>query len=407
MPIKVLMFGWEFPPHNSGGLGTACFGLARALINQEVDLTFVLPRKLDLFQDLVKIIFADNSRISFTRVDSPLYPYLTHESYIKGKVRGGSPMYGRTLLEEVYRYAALAKDVAMEEEFDVIHAHDWLSFPAGLSAKQVSGKPLIVHVHATEIDRTGGNVNQDVFKIEKEGMEQADQVIAVSQFTKDIIVKYYGIDPEKITVVHNGIEPADYQDSDPRSDQLSLKALKEAGNKIVLFVGRVTFQKGPDYFIQAAHKVLQYMPNVFFVIAGTGDMEHQIMQEAASLGISDKVIFAGFLRGQELNAMYRAADLFVLPSVSEPFGIAPLESVVNGTPVLISKQSGVSEVLTHALRADFWDVDDMTDKILCALQNPSMTQTLQENSQNEVKRISWKEAALKCRQLYRRLIHQS
>lgn len=404
--MKVLMFGWEFPPYNSGGLGVACFGLTRALAELNLQVTFVLPRRIDVDAPFVKMVFAD-TKVKMIPFNSLLNAYMTMDDYKYARFLDGSPIYGRSLFEEVLRYAAMGGEVAKQEEFDVIHAHDWLSFLAGVEAKKVSGKPLIVHVHATEFDRCGENINKDIYQIEKTGMEAADQIIAVSQFTKDIIVNKYGIDPHKVEVVWNGIEESDYWHPTPPIEDTSIWKLKEAGNKVVLFVGRLTMQKGPDYFLQAAKKVLEHEPNTLFIIAGSGDMEQQIIQQAAFLGISDKVLFPGFLRGMQLNQVYKSADLFVLSSISEPFGITPLESVINGTPVLISRQSGVSEALSHALKVDFWDIDEMANQMLSVLYHDSLHQTLQENSQREIKKLTWREAAHKVNHVYRNLLNHS
>jgi glycogen(starch) synthase len=401
--MRILMFGWEFPPYNSGGLGVACFGLTRALAEFDLQITFVLPRRVSVSAPFLKMVFADN-KVKMLPVDAMLSPYMTQVEYKYARFLDGSPIYGSSLFEEVLRYASMASDVAKNEEFDVIHAHDWLSFLAGVEAKKVSGKPLIVHVHATEFDRSGEHVNQAIYNIEKEGMEQANKIIAVSQFTKDIIVSRYGISPDKIEVVWNGIDQADYYDQ-PSEQYNNIMRFKELGFKIVLFVGRITMQKGPDYFLDAAKKVLECEPNTVFIIAGSGDMENQIMMQAASLGISDKVLFPGFLRGAELNKVYKAADLFVLPSVSEPFGIVPLESVINGTPVLISKQSGVSECLTHSLQVDFWDTDEMANQIVSVLYHTSLKECLRDNSQKEIKKLTWHEAAKKCAKIYHNVVY--
>lgn len=398
------MFGWEFPPYNSGGLGTACFGLTKALSSKNIDIVFVLPKPVNIKSDKIKIKFAeDQAGMTINPQDYLLAPYKSPDQYQNDKLPGRESVYGNSLFDEIGRYGKNARFIAKEYEFDIIHAHDWMSFPAGIEAKKVSGKPLIVHVHSTEIDRTGGNnINSEIFRIEKTGMETADAVIAVSNLTKKIIVDNYHINPGKIHVVHNGIDVYDYPSID--ADSAAVIKLKEMGNKIVLFVGRITVQKGPDYFLKAAKKVLQYNRDVFFVIAGSGDMEHQIITEAAELGISDRVLFAGFLRGEELNKVYRMADLFVMPSVSEPFGITALESVVNGTPVLVSKQSGVKEVLTHVLTADFWDTDEMANKILAVLNYKSLELTLKENSIEQVKNLSWQETARKCIDIYRQIL---
>lgn len=398
--MRVLMFGWEFPPHNSGGLGTACFGLTRALAARKIEIIFVLPKKVGVASPLMKMVFADTKRIKFQTIESTLKPYVTSEGYLRERDKTYTEIYGGTLLEEVRRYALRAREIAKKEKFDVIHAHDWLSFLAGIEAKRVSGKPLIVHMHATEFDRTGGQgVNQDVYQIEREGMNFADGIIAVSNFTKQKIVEYYGISPNKIQVVHNGIDECDYEDIPERFTEL-----KHSGQKIVLFAGRITIQKGPEYFVRAAKRVLEVNPNVLFLVAGSGDMERQMMLEAAYLGIGDHVLFVGFLRGADLHAAYRAADLFVMPSVSEPFGLTPLESIIAGAPVLISKQSGVSEVLVHALKTDFWDVEDMANKILGVVSHKSLKETLWGNSRKEVQQVNWDVASQKCIDYYTKII---
>jgi len=393
------MFGWEFPPHNSGGLGTACFGLTRALSREATEIVFVLPKKVPVNSNHAKLVFANEKSIKIRHVDSILYPYITSEGYSDEVRNLKDEVYGLSLMEEVRRYARKAGAIAVSENCDVIHAHDWLAFLAGIEAKRATGKPLVVHVHATEFDRTGGvGVNTEVFEIEKAGLREADAIIAVSGFTKNILISKYGIPSEKIEVVHNGIDAEEYKKV---PSQISM--LKKAGNKIVLFVGRITLQKGPDYFIQAAKRVLEFRPDTLFVVSGSGDMERQMIRQAAEAGMGDKVIFAGFLRGDELNGIYQSADLYVMPSVSEPFGITPLESLANGTPVLISKQSGVSEVLTHALKTDFWDTEDMADKIISVLDHRPLYESLRENGGREVEKNSWRNAALKCLGVYQRL----
>lgn len=393
--MRVLMFGWEFPPHNSGGLGTACLGLTRALAERNIEVIFVLPKKVDVESSFAKMVFGDNEKMTFREVTSSLVPYITSERY-----GSQDAVYGQTLLAEVLRYAEKAREIATQEHFDIIHAHDWLSFLAGIEAKKVSGKPLILHVHATEFDRTGGQgANEMIYNIEKDGLRQADGIIAVSNFTKQKIVDEYDVDPEKIEVVHNGIDECDYRNIPER-----LLELKRSGQKIVLFAGRITIQKGPEYFIRAAKRVLEHRPNTIFLVVGSGDMERQMIFEAAHLGISNRVIFTGFLRGEELLAVYHAADLFVMPSISEPFGLTPLEAIISGTPVLISKQSGVSEVLTHALKVDFWDVDDMANKILSVISHRSLREMLWGNSRKEVREITWDVASKKCIDYYTKIL---
>ncbi len=396
--MKVLMFGWEFPPHNSGGLGVACQGLSRALSETGVEVIFVLPKKVTTDESF-RFVFADNVFITVRTVDALLTPYVTSEQYGSVVRQMGSSIYGNNLFEEVMRYAMRAKDIALKEEFDVIHAHDWLSFPAGIEAKRVTGKPLVVHVHATEFDRGGGGVNQDVYKVEKAGMEAADKVITVSDFTKNLVMEHYGIPAEKISVVHNGIESKDYPAKN--EDDFGIEALKNAGYKIVLFVGRLTLQKGPDYFLYAAKRILEYNPKTMFVIAGSGDMEGKIMQMAAELNLSKNILFVGFLRGEALSRVYHSADVFVMPSVSEPFGITPLESLLHGTPVIMSKQSGASEVILHAMKMDFWDVDEMADKVLSVIEHPCLKQEMSKNGNKEVSSCSWDKAASKLHSVYK------
>ncbi|MBI1975731.1 MAG: glycosyltransferase family 4 protein [Candidatus Vogelbacteria bacterium] len=412
--MHVLMFGWELPPHNSGGLGTACEGLLRGFRDQDVFFTFVLPRRVSLAPS------SPNAKIVFAEDAASLGGLKWPDASAYASPDGERAAFG--LLEEVRRYALWAGQMASELHFDIIHAHDWLSFGAGMAAREATGKPLVVHVHATEFDRTGGaGVNQTVYDIEREGMERADRIIAVSNYTKDTIVRRYGIPPEKIAVVHNGVtveesKPPPRQkrrsarldavETSAKSEPLplDLSALKRSGAKLVLFLGRITLQKGPDYFLKAAQGVLAIEPNVYFILAGSGDMERQMILQAARAGISDRVIFAGFVRGNERTALYRAADLYIMPSVSEPFGIAPLEAMAEGTPVLISKQSGVSEAVRHALKVDFWDTDEMVNKIIGVLRSPALTATLRVRGKNEARKNTWERAAEKVYSVYRSIL---
>ena len=395
--MRVLMFGWELPPHNSGGLGVACYNLARALCEKNTEVIFVLPQKCDdISSDHFRVIFASDA-VKVVGIRSPLIPYLTAERYTELLARGELGSFGDTLKDEVMRYGAEAKRIAQHERFDVIHAHDWLSFPAGVAAKRVSGKPLIAHVHATEFDRTGGQgVNPEVYEIEKWGMEQADKVVAVSRFTKEVIVAKYGIASEKVEVVHNAVDNAIACGGNTLPFSLS-------GKSIVLFVGRMTLQKGPDYFVAAARKVLEQEKNVVFVMAGDGDMYHAVIEQAARLGLAEHFLFTGFLRGGELTQLYRAADIFVMPSISEPFGLTALEAQKNRAPVLISRQTGVGEVLSHCLKVDFWDVDEMAAKILAVVRYKELGQCLSDNGYQEVSRFSWGAVAEQCIRLYRSL----
>lgn len=416
--MKILMFGWEFPPCHSGGLGTACYGLTKWLSKQGVDISFVLPKKLNVNSDYVKFVFgnelnySDKNFVNNYVINSFLEPYMSSQSFYETKesweerVRNDrnfveesseNDTYGKDLFSEVERYASIAEEIANQESFDLVHAHDWMTFKAGISIKNKTKKPLIVHIHATEFDRTGGNGNNEyVYQIEKEGMESADIVIANSEFTKRTIIEKYGINPLKVKVVHNSVEFENY-------DLKKVHALSEK-NKMVLSLGRITLQKGVDYFVEAAKKVLEHYPNVYFVVAGSGDMDKFIIRRAAELGIANRVLFTGFLRGEDVNKAYQMCDLYVMPSVSEPFGISPLESLMNNTPVLISKQSGVSEVLKNCLKVDFWDVDEMANKIISVLKYDELQKCLKENGYEEVKNMSWSTPAKKCIELYGELL---
>ena len=392
------MFGWEFPPVSSGGLGTACYGLTKGLSHHGIEVTLVLPTRYDAKVDFVKIISA-NSKIKMISVDSPLMPYMTSREYevTLGAKSGASSIYGANIFQEVYRYSKRAGLIAKHEPHDVIHCHDWMTYKAGINAKKISGKPLIVQVHATEFDRTGGQgVNQIVYDIEREGMHAADAVITVSNFTKNKVIEHYGVDPNKIFVVHNAVEfSGDVGDED--------FGIKES-SKVVLFLGRVTLQKGPDYFLMAAKKVLEIEPDVKFIVAGTGDMLSGMIEKAAELGIADKVLFTGFLKDKDLNRAYKMADLYVMPSVSEPFGITPLEAMRNKTPVIISKQSGVSEVIKNCLKVDFWDTDKLANQIIGVLRYSEAHDLLSEEGFSEVHGLSWDDSAGKCIDVYRKVM---
>jgi glycosyltransferase involved in cell wall biosynthesis len=414
------MLGWEFPPFISGGLGTACFGLTKAMDQLGIKVTFVLPKMVEnQYSTHVKLISPDSrmwsafrfdklKNVAFRTISSPLQPYLTPSAYQRrieealNQKHGGSTGsagwfgvdYSGDMYAEVHRYAAVVAELAKNEQFDVVHAHDWMTYPAGIVVSAVSGKPLIVHVHSTEFDRSGENVNQMIYDIERKGMHTAHKVIAVSHFTRGIIIGRYVISSEKVEVVHNGVE------RNGNGNRLLAESGIGKDEKIVLFLGRITMQKGPEYFLLAAKKVLEAMDNVKFVMAGSGDLMHRAVEMAAELGIGHKVLFTGFLRGDAVQKIYKMADLFVMPSVSEPFGIVPLEALENDVPVIISKQSGVSEVLMHALKVDFWDVNEIANKIIAVLKYPPLQETLVNYGNFEVRKLRWKDSAEKCLRIY-------
>lgn len=427
--MKVLMFGWEFPPHISGGLGTACYGLTKGMSKiDNLEVIFVVPKAYgDEDQDAIQLVGAGNIPLKITKVEydqttmknlqylevnSKLVPYSTPEEYFRMRndsrygnkhlVEVGdngcipfSGKYGDNLFTEIYYYSLIAEQIATMYDFDIIHAHDWLAYPAGMAAKRVSGKPLVVHVHATDFDRSGGNVNPAVYNIERAGLDNADRIITVSNLTRDIVINKYGQSPMKVETVYNAVEP-------------NLKALnrqkKGFDEKVVTFLGRITMQKGPEFFIEAAYKVLKRMDNVRFVMAGSGDMMNKMIERAASLGIMDRFHFTGFLRGDAVFRMFNYSDVYIMPSVSEPFGISPLEAMQSGVPVIISKQSGVSEILKHAIKIDFWDIDKMANAIYALLNYPSLAQTIGENGLKEANSLRWEESAKHVYNVYRSVL---
>lgn len=404
--MKVLTFSWDFPPSRNGGLGVACFGLTRELTHTGVEVIFVLPKRQEVVGNS-RFIFADNAlavRGSKAQLSSVLKPYQAADSlvhYIESYDIHGVPIIkSRTIVEEVHRFAHQAAAIAQMEEFDIIHAHDWTSYLAGVAAKTASGKPLILHVHATSFDQAASqNVDPGIFKIECEGFAAADKIVTVSQFTKNILVEKHHVDPMKIEVVHNGCDTFE-----PARHNPTLAGLKAQGKKVVLYHGRITIQKGVDYFVRAARRVIDVDSNVVFVISGWGDMTNQIIHQVGAMGLSKHVIFAGALWEEERDRMYQSADLVVMPSVSEPFGLVPLEALQHGTPSIVTHQSGVAEVLSHVLKVDFWDVDEMANKILSALRYPVLRKQIVAEGKRELHKMSWKEAAVKMVRLYRHLL---
>ncbi len=423
--MKILMFGWEFPPHISGGLGTACYGLTKGLTTLgNMEILFVVPKAYgDEYQQTARIVGASDislgdkvtdyqkflRKINFIEVNSKLIPYTSPEQYEKLREAdqagskeliytrmGGkfefSGGYGPGLFQEISNYAVIASHIGKTFDFDVIHAHDWLTYPAGMAAKYISGKPLVIHVHATDFDRSGGSVNPGVFDIEKRGMEAADTIVAVSNLTRNTIINNYGIDPGKVVTVYNAVEPIGNPDP--------FDKVKGTHDKVVTFLGRVTLQKGPEYFIEAAYKVLQKMKNVRFVMAGSGELLDRSINRIAKLKIGERFHFTGFLKGEDVKKMFALSDVYVMPSVSEPFGISPLEAMQSNVPVIISNQSGVSEILQHAIKIDFWDIDALADAMYGILNYPGLSKYFRKHGKSEVDNLKWENTAAKMQDIY-------
>lgn len=424
--MKVLMFGWEFPPHITGGLGTACFGITKALSQLgDVDVIFVVPKtfggesdqsiELVAAADVPVFAKAQKNAIQhfssdYIEISSNLLPYQSPDDYWlqtrklnssktsviestkSGKV-AFTGKYGHNLIDEVFNYALVAKSIARSKRFDIIHAHDWLTYPAAIEAKQFSKKPLIVHVHATEYDRGGGYVNPKVYSIERQGFDEADHIVAVSNFTKQIVVSKYGINPKKITVVHNGVEPL--------SDFFKLNISKQLiDDKIVVFFGRITAQKGPDYFVEAACRVLQHVSNVRFVMAGSGDMRNAMLKKVAGLGIANRFVFPGFLNEIEKHFLLSVSNVYVMPSVSEPFGITALEAMQYCLPVIVSNQSGVAEIVSNVTKVDYFNINAIAKAIIKFICDPVLSINCGTNAQIEVKNHGWDKTASLLREVY-------
>lgn len=373
------MFGWEFPPHILGGLGTASYGLTRGMAQQpDMEIMFVLPRPWgDEDQSFLRIIGANS-------VDVP--------------GRGCIEFSGRypdNLVEEIGNYEAVAAQLAYREQFDIIHSHDWLTYPAGVAVKHITGKPLVIHVHATDFDRSRGNVNPTVYAIERRGMDEADHIMCVSNLTRRTVIEKYGQHPDKVSTVHNAVEPL------PNPEDFTKHPRKD---KLVTFLGRITMQKGPEYFVEAAARVLEKTDGVRFVMAGSGDKMAEMIDLVAKRGIADKFHFPGFMRGSQVQQILADSDVYIMPSVSEPFGISPLEAMQVGCPSIISYQSGCAEILNHAIKTDYWDIDAMADAIYAIVKYPAMYKSLSELGREEVNNIRWYDAGLKVRAIYNRVL---
>ncbi|MCC7574678.1 glycosyltransferase family 4 protein [Candidatus Woesearchaeota archaeon] len=422
--MKVLKLGWEFPPFFAGGVGMVCAALSDALVNHGIDLTYVMPSgPEDLYQDLnqkrspcgkgkFKIIITNNRyknvRLKTAKINSLLTAYTDtlsykkeYESYIeRGKnLTKNKPIYGKDLKQEIYRFAEQVKLLVEDEEFDVIHSHDWVTNIAGIALKEKTGKPLIAHVHITEFDKTGQTcADPEVYEIERRGMHESDLIIVVSNKIKQTCMERYGVPEHKIRVIHNAATP---MNDNVFYDNKHIKAT----DKVVLFAGRVTLQKGPDYFVDAAKLVLEKQPNTMFIVAGSGDMLPQIIEKVARIGLSEKFIFTGFYTREQAEKLFSMADVFVMPSVSEPFGVVPFEAQIKKTPTIISKQSGIAEVLYHTLKVDFWDVRELANKILALLKYTTLNKELSEKGYWEAKLSTWDKPATRCIEVYNEAIN--
>ncbi len=418
--MKVLMFGWEFPPHILGGLGTASYGLTKGMSKQEdMDITFVIPKPWgDEDQSFLKIIGANNTPIawrdiSYETAESRLSKFMDPQEYfnLRDNIYADfnymqtndlgciefSGKYPTNLLEEINNYSIVAGVIARTYDFDIIHSHDWLTYAAGLHAKEVTGKPLVIHVHATDFDRSGGKVNPTVYNIEKNGMDHADHIICVSNLTRRIVIEKYHQHPSKVSTVHNAVEPLS-------GEILAVEAQNNVPEKVVTFLGRITMQKGPEYFVDAATQVLKNTDHIRFVLAGSGDMMDKMIRLVADRGISDKFHFTGFLKGKQVYEMLKSSDVYVMPSVSEPFGISPLEAMQCGVPSIISYQSGCAEILNNVIKTDYWDVDAMADAIYSICTHPGMAEFLSVEGKKEVDEIKWEYAGQKVRDIYNKFV---
>ncbi len=421
--MKVLMFGWEFPPHILGGLGTASYGLTKGLATQQdMQLTFCIPRSWgDEDQSFMRIIGMNNVPIVWrdvqwdyvkSRVGSYMDPQLYYDfrdhiytdfNYMHTNDLGCmefSGGYPDNLHEEINNYSIIAGVVARQQDFDIIHSHDWLTYPAGIHAKQVSGKPLVVHVHATDFDRSRGNVNPTVYAIEKNGMDHADHIMCVSELTRQTVIHKYHQEPSKVSTVHNAVAPLP-------QDILDIVPQRLPNEKLVTFLGRITMQKGPEYFVEAANMVLQRTRHIRFIMAGSGDMMNAMIRLVAERGIADRFHFPGFQKGWQVYECLKASNVYIMPSVSEPFGISPLEAMQCGVPSIISKQSGCAEILDKCIKIDYWDIHAMADAIYSLCMNQALYDYLRVEGKKEVDAITWEKVGWKIRNTYEAIIRNN
>jgi glycosyltransferase involved in cell wall biosynthesis len=416
------MFGWEFPPHILGGLGTASYGLTKGMSQQQdMEITFCIPKPWgDEDQSFLHIIGMNSTPVVWRnvtwdyvqgRVGGYMNPQLYYDlrdhiyadfNYLHTNDLGCIEFSGRypdNLYEEINNYSIVAGVVARQQSFDIIHSHDWLTYPAGIHAKQVSGKPLVVHVHATDFDRSRGNVNPTVYAIEKNGMDYADHIMCVSELTRQTVINKYHQDPRKVSTVHNAVSPLPQEIEE-------IVPQRKKDEKVVTFLGRITMQKGPEYFVEAAAMVLHRTRNIRFVMAGSGDMMNTMIRLVAERGIADRFHFPGFMKGKEVYEMLKASDVYIMPSVSEPFGISPLEAMQCNVPTIISKQSGCAEILDKCIKTDYWDIHAMADAVYAICTYPALYEYLRDEGKREVDGIKWEDVGLKVRRIYDEVIRQ-
>jgi glycogen synthase len=403
--VKILMLGWEFPPYFAGGVGVVCEALTRSLVGRGHEITYLMPWNPPAAGGAgLELIGAGACvpGLDVVGIAARLHSYAAGARpaiRVPGEVPppAAQPLYGPDLLAEVERFAARAVEVVLARGAtpDLIHAHDWTTFPAGLALRRALGRPLVAHVHITEFDKSGGrHADPRVYEIERAGMQQADLVVAVSRRVAALCSERYGVDPARIRVVYNGV------DADPRP-----AAPSPLPGPVVLFLGRVTLQKGPDWFVEAARRVLDVEPAATFVLAGTGDLLPRVIERAAELGIADRMLFPGFVDRERASQLFGLADVFVMPSVSEPFGIVPLEAMERGVPVIVSRQSGSSELLRNALKMDFWDVAGLAAKIVSVLRYRALAAELQEAGRAEARQLDWGWVAERTESVYREVVH--
>lgn len=400
--MKILMLGWELPPHNSGGLGVACYYLCKALAQKGADIDFILPYTAEHGIDFMRINGAHPQSVEELLQAGMAYD---SQSYSLGfsSATGQKKIAKTDIFGQASMYEHAVSTIVDAVEFDIIHAHDWLTFRAAVRAKEKTRAPLLLHVHSIESDRSGGGYgNPLVREIERNAMLIADRTIAVSQLTKNSIVREYAIPSDAIEVIHNSIDPTSMEPLDGDNAYRYLSLLKNNGYKVIGYVGRLTIQKGLLQLMRAAKEVVEREPKTMFLIVGSGDQEIELLETAAQFGISSNVIFTGFQRGKKWRDAFAICDLFVMPSISEPFGLVALEAIGYGSPVMISKQSGVSEILHNCLKVDFWDVNEMANQMTAVVRSDGLRDELHRASHIEYERLSWSKTADKLMDLYKR-----